>query len=171
MEILAKKKINVYPKNVTVIELQRTVRSLLKDNTNYCVKFDEEYDNMLNDGSLVQSGMTVNKIPLLKLADIKTPKMEIVQYNNKGFLLPDSIKSMAAYHAKIMPDGKYLFRLHDCISGVRLIGDLNDPVDVEESISKLEVLSEAAKNFADFIKTNYYNSPKKEVKTLEYQEQ
>ena len=79
----------------------------------------------------------------------------IKTYNKKGFLLPDSIKSMAAFHAKIMPDGKYLFRLHDCLSGVRLIGDVTDPTDVKEAVEKLRCLSVSAKEFADFIENNY----------------
>ena len=60
--------------------------------------------------------------------------MEIKQYNKKGFLLPDSIKSMAAYHAKIMPEGNYMFRIHDCLSGVRLQGDLNNTQDICEAV-------------------------------------
>ena len=81
--------------------------------------------------------------------------MEIKQYNKKAFLLPDSIRSMAAYHAKIMPDGKYLFRIHDCITGIRLNGDLNNPEEVPEAVDKLNRLSLAAKDFANFIYNNY----------------
>lgn len=79
----------------------------------------------------------------------------IKTYNKKGFLLPDSIKSMAAYHAKIMPDGKYLFRIHDCLGGIRLVGDMTDPVDIKESIEKLRCLANSANEFADFIEHNY----------------
>ena len=78
-------------------------------------------------------------------------------YNKKGFLLPDSIKSMAAWHAKIMPDGKYLFRIHDCITGIRLQGDLTDKDDVREAVDKLNRLSLAAREFAEFIAENYTN--------------
>jgi hypothetical protein len=81
--------------------------------------------------------------------------MGIKQYNKKGFLLPESIKSMAAYHAKIMPDGKYMFCIHDCVTGVRLLGDLNDDADVREAVDKLNRLSLAAKDFANFIYNNY----------------
>jgi hypothetical protein len=83
---------------------------------------------------------------------------KIKQYNVKGFLLPNSIKSMAAYHAKIMPDGKYLFRLHDCINGIRLTGDLNDPEDIREAVEKLGELDQAVRDFADFIAENYLNT-------------
>lgn len=81
--------------------------------------------------------------------------MAIVTYNEKGFLLPNSIKSMAAYHAKIMVDGKYLFRLHDCLGGIRLQGDLTDPGDVPEAIDKLRSLAKAANDFANHIEKNY----------------
>jgi len=82
--------------------------------------------------------------------------MEIKQYNKKDFLLPDSIRSMAAWHAKIMPDGKYMFRIHDCITGIRLQGDLTDKTDVQEAVDKLNRLSLAAKMFANFIYDNYF---------------
>jgi len=36
------------------------------------------------------------------------------QYNKKGFLLPNSINSMAAYHIKIEPTGIYKETFHDC---------------------------------------------------------
>ena len=81
--------------------------------------------------------------------------MEIKQYNKKDFLLPDSIRSMEAYHAKIMPDGKYMFRIHDCVTGIRLQGDLNNPDEVTEAVNKLNRLSLAAKDFANFIYNNY----------------
>jgi hypothetical protein len=81
--------------------------------------------------------------------------MEIKEYNKKDFLLPNSIRSMAAYHAKIMPDGKYLFRIHDCITGIRLNGDLNDQQDVKEAVDKLNRLSLACNSFAKFIYENY----------------
>jgi hypothetical protein len=81
--------------------------------------------------------------------------MEIKQYNEKAFLLPDSNRSMAAYHAKIMPDGKYMFRIHDCVTGIRLQGDLNDIRDVQEAVEKLNRLALAARDFANFIYNNY----------------
>jgi hypothetical protein len=70
MQIIADRKVNIHPKSATKIELQITVRDLLKDDGNYCTEFDEEYDNMLKDGSLIKVGHTVNKIPLLKLPNI-----------------------------------------------------------------------------------------------------
>jgi hypothetical protein len=81
--------------------------------------------------------------------------METVKYNGKGFLLPESINSCASFHAKIMPTGEYMFRIHDCISGVGLRGDLNDESQRLEAIEKLNSLAVAAMNFAAFIRTNY----------------
>lgn len=83
-------------------------------------------------------------------------QIEIKQYNEKGFLLPESIKSMAAWHAKIMPDGKYMFRIHDCVTGIRLQGDLNNPEDVLEAMNKLNALASAAQCFSNFIHKNYH---------------
>lgn len=81
--------------------------------------------------------------------------MGIKEYNQKDFLLPESIRSCASYHAKILPSGEYLFRIHDCINGIRLRGDLNDPKQIAEAVEKLRSLSEAATKFADFIQQEY----------------
>lgn len=55
------------------------------------------------------------------------------------------------YHAKIMPDGNYIFRVHDCIGGVRLRGDLNNPHEAAEAAPKLRALAMAALEFAEYI--------------------
>jgi hypothetical protein len=81
--------------------------------------------------------------------------MTYVEYNKKGFLLPDSIRSCASFHAKILPTGEYMFRVHDCVSGIRLRGDLNNPDEVKEAVQKLESLANAAADFAHFIYSNY----------------
>ncbi len=83
--------------------------------------------------------------------------MNIVTYNKKAFLLPDSIRSMAAFHAKIMPDGLYMFRVHDCLTGIRLIGNVTNPEEATEAVAKLRSLAQAAVEFADFIDHNYGN--------------
>lgn len=82
----------------------------------------------------------------------------IKTYNKKGFLAPESIKSTSSYHAKIMEDGEYMFRIHDCIGGIRLLGNVIDLPDIKEAIQKLETLSSAANEFAKFIKENYLNN-------------
>jgi metal-responsive CopG/Arc/MetJ family transcriptional regulator len=80
---------------------------------------------------------------------------EIITYNKKGFLVPDSIRSTACYRAKILSTGEYMFSIHDCITGVRLRGDITDPQEVAEAIEKLRRLAAAASRFADFIEANY----------------
>lgn len=77
-------------------------------------------------------------------------------YNSKGFLLPDSIRSCAMYHAKVMPSGEYFFRVHDCITGVRLRGDLTSPEERAEAIYKLRSLAAAASEMARFIENNLF---------------
>lgn len=83
--------------------------------------------------------------------------MSQIDYNKKGFLLPDSLRSCASYHAKIMPNGEYYFRIHDCIGGIRLRGDLNNPEEIEEAVIKLRTLADAALKFADFINRNKFS--------------
>lgn len=93
--------------------------------------------------------------------------MDIITYNKKEFLLPDSIRSAAMYHAKIMENGEYMFRIHDCIGGIRLRGDIIDPEQAEEAVDKLTRLGRAAFDFALFIMQNYptktYNNGKGSV--------
>ena len=83
--------------------------------------------------------------------------MKHKDYNKKAFLLPDSLQSCSSYHAKIMSTGEYFFRIHDCITGIRLRGDLNDPQQRIEAVEKLKALSSAANDFAEFLETNYLN--------------
>lgn len=81
-------------------------------------------------------------------------------YNKKGFLAPESIRSCADYHAKILPDLRAIFRVHDCNTGIRVWNDLNNPEEVQEMINKLRVLGTAALSFANFIEDNYLNFSK-----------
>jgi hypothetical protein len=80
---------------------------------------------------------------------------KLMTYNKKAFLLPDSINSCASYHAKVFEDGKYIFRIHDCLSGVRLTGDLNTPGNVTEAYNKTGALMEGLQEFRDFIFENF----------------
>jgi len=89
----------------------------------------------------------------------KIPKSEHQVYNVKAFLLPDSINSMASYHAKIDKEGIYKFSIHDCNGGIRLKGDLNDRTDIAEAIDKLNTLENALRLFRDHIKDNYTVTP------------
>jgi hypothetical protein len=76
-------------------------------------------------------------------------------YNKKEFLLPDSINSCASFHAKVFEDGKYIFRIHDCITGIRLTGDLNTPDNVSEAYNKVTKLIEGLEGFRDFVLDNF----------------
>ena len=78
-------------------------------------------------------------------------------YNKKAFLLPDSINSMAAYHTKVYEDGTYRLRIHDCITGVCLRGDLNTKEGVIEAYNKAVALIEGLQGFKDFIFDNHIN--------------
>ena len=78
--------------------------------------------------------------------------MEIEKYNRKGFLLPDSIDSMAGFHAKLFATGphrgEYIFRIHDCITGIRLRGQLESINDFDDAIEKMERLASALLSFS-----------------------
>jgi hypothetical protein len=74
--------------------------------------------------------------------------MDFEPYNKKAFLLPDSINSAAMYHAKLFPDGKYVFRIHDCLTGIRLIGELKEESDYIDAAEKLITLAKACNEFA-----------------------
>jgi len=76
-------------------------------------------------------------------------------YNKKAFLLPDSIRSMAAFHAKIFEDGKFMFRIHDCNDGIRFVNDLTKPEEVTEAWKKLNTLANSLWECAQFIQENY----------------
>jgi hypothetical protein len=77
--------------------------------------------------------------------------MQFKPYNRKAFLLPDSIHSMAAFQAKLFPDGKYIFRIHDCLSGIRLTGELKEEQDFIDAFDKAAALSLALFEFAAHI--------------------
>jgi hypothetical protein len=82
---------------------------------------------------------------------------EIITYNEKALLLPDSTRNAAIYHALVEPSGIYRFRIHDYRSAVRLHGDLTDPEQVREAVQKLRRLAKGALDFANFIDHNYNN--------------
>lgn len=61
-------------------------------------------------------------------------------HNDKKFLLPDSPRSMAAYHAKVMEDSVMKLTIHDCRNSIQLWNDLKEPEQVKEALDKLEAL-------------------------------
>ena len=76
-------------------------------------------------------------------------------YNKKGFLVPDSHRTMASYHAKVMEDGIMKLTIHDCKGSIQLHNDLNNPEEVKESMQKLSTLASAIIELQDFIYQNY----------------
>jgi len=79
-------------------------------------------------------------------------------YNKKAFLLPDSINSCANFHAKIFEDGRYVFRIHDCITGIRLKGDLTTEQGAKDAIEKMRTLLIGLEGCMDFIYDNYLSN-------------
>lgn len=81
--------------------------------------------------------------------------MEKQTYNEKNFLLPDSPRSMASYHAKVMDDGIMKLTIHDCKGSIQLHNDLNDPDQVTEAIEKLDALATGIVELQYFITQEY----------------
>lgn len=82
--------------------------------------------------------------------------MKKQDYSDKAFLLPSSINSCALFHAKVFGEtGDYMFRIHDCVTGIRLRGNLNDEQGVREALDKVDVLISGLMKFAEFVKANY----------------
>ncbi|TFD97485.1 hypothetical protein E2605_07405 [Dysgonomonas capnocytophagoides] len=86
--------------------------------------------------------------------------MEKPIYNEKNFLLPDSPRSMASYHAKVMEDGIMKLTIHDCKGSIQLHNDLNDPEQVIEALKKLNSLATGVVELQNFITQNYYYKDK-----------
>jgi hypothetical protein len=82
--------------------------------------------------------------------------MEKQTYNEKNFLLPDSPRSMASYHAKVMEDGIMKLTIHDCKGSIQLWNDLNDPEQVTEAIEKLDSLATGIVELQNFVTQNFF---------------
>lgn len=63
-----------------------------------------------------------------------------VTYNQKAFLAPKSILSMAAIHTKIKDDGIAIVRISDCNGCVRIWNDFNTKEGKLEMIEKVDML-------------------------------
>lgn len=81
--------------------------------------------------------------------------MEKPTHNEKNFLLPDSPRSMASYHAKVMEDGIMKLTIHDCKGSIQLHNDLNDPEQAKEAYLKLESLAQGIKKLQEYISKQY----------------
>ncbi len=76
-------------------------------------------------------------------------------YNEKKFLLPDSPRSMATYHAKVMEDGIMKLTIHDCKGSIQLHNNLNNHEEITESLEKLTTLANGILELIGFIENNY----------------
>lgn len=81
-------------------------------------------------------------------------------YNKKAFLLPNSPRSMACFHAKVMDDNIMKLTIHDCKGSIQLHNDLNDPEQVIEALKKLNSLATGVVELQNFITQNYYYKDK-----------
>lgn len=75
-----------------------------------------------------------------------------VTYNKKAFLAPDSIRSMAVIHTKILKEGTAILRISDCNNSVRIWNDLNDKEEVKEMLKKTESLRDMLWDFQEELK-------------------
>lgn len=83
--------------------------------------------------------------------------MEKPIYNKKEFLLPDSPRSMAAYHAKVMEDGIMKLTIHDCKGSIQLHNNMNNLEEVAEALRKLNALADGIIELQDFIYQQYFS--------------
>lgn len=72
--------------------------------------------------------------------DKKKKSLLHLTYNQKAFLAPKSILSMAAIHAKIKDDGTAILRISDCNNSVRIWNDFNNKEEKIEMIEKVDML-------------------------------
>ena len=81
--------------------------------------------------------------------------IEKATHNRKEFIHPDSPRSMASFHAKVMGDGIMKLTIHDCKGSIQLHNDLNDPEQISEALLKLSTLASGIIELQDFIYQNY----------------
>lgn len=76
-------------------------------------------------------------------------------YNKKAFLLPNSPRSMACFHAKVMDDNIMKLTIHDCKGSIQLHNDLNDPEQAAEAVQKLKTLAIGIMDLQTYITQNF----------------
>jgi hypothetical protein len=81
--------------------------------------------------------------------------MQKPTYNKKCFILPESHRSMSCYHAKVMEDGMMKLTMHDCKRSIQLKNNLNNELEIQEAIDKLENLAQGILQLKAFIEDNY----------------
>lgn len=77
----------------------------------------------------------------------KKKSVKHLTYNQKAFLAPKSILSMAAIHAKIKDDGIAILRISDCNNSVRIWNDFNTDEGKLEMLQKITSLISNLNNF------------------------
>ena len=84
-------------------------------------------------------------------------KLQHVEYNQKTFLAPDSINSMAAIHCKIKNDGIAKVTISDCNNSMRIWNDFNTNQGKDEMIQKLDTLIEKLWAFRYEVQSRNHN--------------
>lgn len=77
----------------------------------------------------------------------KKAKVTHVTYNQKAFLAPNSINSMAAIHCKIDDKGIVKVTISDCNNSIRIWNDFNTKEGKVEIIEKLDMLTDQIHHF------------------------
>jgi hypothetical protein len=88
----------------------------------------------------------------------KCKKVQHATYNEKAFLVPTSINSMAAIFTKVHADGTAVIRISDCHNSIKLWNDLNDDKQVIEMLQKCNTIISKLEDFRDRVKSklNHY---------------
>ncbi len=90
---------------------------------------------------------------MAKSKNKKKSKTLHLTFNKKEFLAPESIRSMAAVHTKILADGTAILRVSDCNTSVRIWNDFNNKEEIKEMLLKVESLRDALYDFQEEIKS------------------
>ena len=90
---------------------------------------------------------------MAKSKNKKKSKTLHLTFNKKEFLAPESIRSMAAVHTKILADDTAILRVSDCNTSVRIWNDFNNKEEIKEMLLKVESLRDALYDFQEEIKS------------------
>ncbi len=73
-------------------------------------------------------------------------------YNQKSFLAPNSINSMAAMFTKIYKTGIAIIRVSDCNRTIKIWNDLNSKDEVHEMLGKIDTMISMLQSFREQVK-------------------
>ena len=90
---------------------------------------------------------------MAKRKNKKKSKTLHLTFNKKEFLAPESIRSMAAVHTKILADGTAILRVSDCNTSVRIWNDFNNKEEIKEVLLKVVNLRALLWDFEQEIKS------------------